>query len=407
MSDEKTTAKNVVPETIRLEAGRRFPKHVHRPLPPLRLRRHDKSDVRMTSVGSRLSVNHRGIEQKTTSVPEMVVSPATYPGLETAPEKSPPKASIHVLGDPFNRLSGRTVMGRRDRDQQITGANRRKANAKVESIIPSDLGLPYSFGETQFFETLDGGVRFIFGVNRGMSEMARRLAAASRPGIVNINSQIADQRFRIKTVIIAAATTRFILFKGEPILLLDPTTRIDRVPHEMGHALFHYFKYAVSPIVGGHYHGHWFLGQVADVYYQLKNIAVNNADGINMPAAMLVDPSVWNNKDTMEHPLDDVDEFLASATGAYTVNKAALTNTFVRFGKKHPSITKPWLRLQGLLNAMLAGAKLKESFSLEDPAAVQAELGAVPAPNRVEDNMRGQYPNFYLKTLFGSDRNRP
>src|SRR5205085_1223660 len=103
------------------------------------------------------------------------------------------------------------------------------------------LGLPWTHGDVTLFEATDSGIRVLAGVKASSEKTIRAVIPSITKRIATDNALIKDAAFQVKTCFIVPTSTRFALFKGDPVLMLDPSDAdSSTTAHEMGHAVFHY-----------------------------------------------------------------------------------------------------------------------------------------------------------------------
>ena len=193
---------------------------------------------------------------------------------------------------------------------------------KAQSM--SDLGLPWKHGDYSLFEDKSAGIRFLVGVSSDKAEStARAVIPAIGKRIAADNLHIKAPSSRVMICFIVPTTTRFALWEGKPVLMLDPSdAEAKTAAHEMGHAIFHALEsQAESKTKDAAKAGHFRL-RVADIYARLSQTK-NFTEGDETHAAGLwiADPSQWVSGGAKEHPWADPDEFFASVKEAYQVNR--------------------------------------------------------------------------------------
>jgi hypothetical protein len=260
----------------------------------------------------------------------------------------------------------------------------------------TELDLPWAQGDLTLFEVTVSGIRVLAGVNATKEKTIRAVIPSIAKQIANANALIGDPAFQVKLCFIVPTTTRFALFGGIPVLMLDPTSEADSTTaaHEMGHAIFHYLTARSISGAPDASKAENFLLRIAAIYHQLANTKMHTAkapDGHEETHAVghwIVDPSQWKPGSKFEHPWDDPDEFFASAKEAYQADRAGLSRTIARFTKIDSKVGIPAKQLLDLLDAFLGKGNLPTTGlpKAEKGTAVD-ELMRVTAVSRVEDTV--------------------
>lgn len=253
--------------------------------------------------------------------------------------------------------------------------------------IPADLKLPCKWGDYFFEEHKIGGVRILI----GMAEADRKSIAPVKDIAARIeadNKIISNEAFKVKTCIISPNTTRFALFKGEPVLVIDPSdANVGTVSHEMGHAVFHFLNNNKDAKINKSLKTEDWVLNLMDIFLQLKDINLKKDKDNEITANFIVDPTEWNPGAKAEHPTD-VDEFFASAKEAFQTNKKALQGTFAKYGKQNKKVAELGDRLIALLSFLISNKKIEKKQSLTSGKDVlNEELGKLSKPSNVEDTI--------------------
>jgi hypothetical protein len=276
-----------------------------------------------------------------------------------------------------------------------------------------DLQLPWTGHGASLFEGTSSNVRMLVAVQQAEEKTIRgRLGAIARR-ISSDNRLIKEPAFQVKACIIAPTTTRFALFRGAPVLMLDPNEASeDTVTHEMGHALFHYFGVqAASSGTAANKAGNLRL-HIGDVYVRLGRTkpltakATLDKDEEHPVGHWMVDPTQWHPGSKAEHPWDDPDEFFASAKEAYQTDRRALTRSIEKAVKLDGAVRGPGAELLDLLDNLFRSERLPERglpSARETPAEKALEKGT--GISNVEDTLtsRADEPLGWLL----DPRNRP
>ncbi len=253
--------------------------------------------------------------------------------------------------------------------------------------ISADLKLPCKWGDYFFEEQKITGIRILI----GMAEDQRK----SLPPIKNIaarinadNAIITDEKFKVKTCIISPNTTRFALFNGEPVLVIDPDAAdIGSISHEMGHAVFHFLSHTTGNKINKQLNQEDFVANLTDIFLQLKQIVLNKGKDNEITANLIVDPSEWNPGAKPEHPTD-VDEFFASAKEAFQINRKALMETFEKYGKQDKTVAALGKKLISLMSFLFEKGKLGKSQTLSSTSdAIKDQLGGLGEPSKLEETL--------------------
>ncbi|HTQ86966.1 MAG TPA: DUF4157 domain-containing protein [Candidatus Solibacter sp.] len=254
----------------------------------------------------------------------------------------------HVVqqGQPGNRLSGTLLRAPAPKPKQAQG------------------GLPWKQGQYSLFEEYAEGIHFLVGVAGEKTEKSVRAeipAIAKR--IAADNAIIKDPAYQVKTCFIVRTTTRFALYQGKSVLMLDPSdAHADTAAHEMGHALFYSLKMHSAGSSPDAQSAGNFRRQIGDIYARLA-VTKLFTEGKETHAAglFMVDPSQVTPGQKIEHPWSDPDEFFASAKEAYQTNPSGLRRSIARFVKYDPSVKGPAQELLALLQALLDKRELPKS----------------------------------------------
>jgi uncharacterized protein DUF4157 len=249
-----------------------------------------------------------------------------------------------------------------------------------------EFALPWTNGGVSLFEITTAGVRILAGVQAGALEATVRKAI---PGIARRialdNQRITDPNYQVKTCFIVPTTTRFALYEGRPVLMLDPRdARETNAAHEMGHAIFHYLTGQAGTGAPDATRAANVRLRIADIYHRLASTRpVTIGDRTSPAGHWMVDPSQWRPGTKREHPADDPDEFFASAKEAYQTDPVALRASIARFKQVDSAVGAPAAELLALLAALFSAGQLS---SKDLPEARQR--AAVPALRRVTDVSR-------------------
>lgn len=202
---------------------------------------------------------------------------------------------------------------------------------------------------------------------------------------------------RVMTCFIAPTTTRFALWEGKPVLMLDPTeARRQTAAHEMGHAIFYYLeKRAESKEADAARAGNFRL-KIADIYARLANTKeATVGEDVIAAGLWIADPSQWSPGSAKEHPWQDADEFFASAKAAFQINRKGFEKTIARFKKIDPAVGPPAKELIALLDAFFTKGDLPSKGLPEARAtAARKELERISGVSKVEDTA-GTSPLLY------------
>lgn len=228
-----------------------------------------------------------------------------------------------------------------------------------------------------------------------MRDVARKAAAlnATLPGG-------AKQRVTRVAIIGGSSENAYRTALGEGLIVLartdfDAGTYADTIAHEGSHAIFEYHSVVGSKDEKARVPDALAL-RVADLYSRLREtkavpvpnarfdpahppaLEVGESDSAKPAGLMMVMDVLWSGEGG--HTWQGVDEFFASANGAYLQNRAVLTASLAHYAKADPSIKALGAELLTLLAAAgdtRAAGKLKAP---KEPKAAEQELGAVGAP---------------------------
>ena len=286
------------------------------------------------------------------------------------------------------KYSPQTDSGKRLLGHELTHVvqQEHKIRKIQRDAIPADLKLPCKWGDYFFEDNGINGIRILI----GMAEADRK----SLPPLKNIAAQIEsdnkiipDPKFQVKICIISPSTTRFALYLGEPVLMIDPSdASVETIRHELGHAVFHFISHNKDAKINKQVKAENWIIDLADIFLQLKEIILKKDKDNSITANFIVDPSEWSPGAKQEHP-GDVDEFFASAKEAYQTDKKALKSTFVKYGKQNKKVSELGTRLLSLLEFLFAKSKLTKQAIASDPDKIKEYLGGISEPSKVEDTL--------------------
>jgi hypothetical protein len=228
------------------------------------------------------------------------------------------------------------------------------------------------------------GIEFLvaIGVKQKASVEAKLDELAA--GVESVNALIARDAAKVKCVIVADASTRFTLFRGRPMLLVE-TKNVDRSTgvHETGHAFFHYLRsldgssdpQADAPV------------QAAHIYLRLDGttntkVRGKDSDGtaktVEGPVGlMMLDPTAWSKRGVFEHPADDADEMFASALEAFLTDRPALEKAIKNAVRADAGVREPGAELLTLLELLSKSAPVPLRPVRTDAASTLAAIRKV------------------------------
>ena len=266
----------------------------------------------------------------------------------------------------------------------IQQGNRTKAIQR--DAIPDNLKLPCKWGDYFFEENKINGIRILI----SMAEADRKSLPSIKQVVTQIesdNKTISDTKFQVKTCIISPNTTRFALYMGEPVLMIDPSDAdLETIRHELGHAIFHFISHNKGVKIDKQTATDDWLTDLADIFLQLKGITLQKDKDNSITANYIVDPSEWSPGAKAEHP-NDADEFFASAKAAFQTDKEALKATFEKYGKSNKAVTKLGQRLMALLEFLFSKNKLSKQTLASDAGKIKEHLEGVGEPSKVENTL--------------------
>src|SRR5690606_5037479 len=110
----------------------------------------------------------------------------------------------------------------------------------ADQIGSGDLALPWMHGDHSLFEVTSSGIRFrVAGLKTAQSQVRTVIPAIGKQ-INTDNKRIKDPDMRVMTCFIVRTTSRFALWEGKPVLMLDVyDANPETTAHEMGHAIFY------------------------------------------------------------------------------------------------------------------------------------------------------------------------
>jgi len=285
------------------------------------------------------------------------------------------------------RYSPQTDSGKRLLAHELTHVVQQNGgNASIQRKPNPEIKNKCKDGILTFLEAEINGIKFMVGgPTKALPGLKRLREIAAQ--IVQDNKLITDPALQVKTCIISPNTTRYALFNGQPVLVLDPihadlaTTR-----HEMGHAitefLFHNRTHKIKDKVES---SNW-LAALTDIFLQLQAITIKNSKGEEMTANFIVDPREWNRGAEGEHPTD-MDEFFASAKAAFQTNKKALAALFVKYAKQNSKIGGLGKQLIQILEFSFKSAEFPSDKTIASTKDIESEIKRVKKPTKLEDTM--------------------
>ncbi len=289
---------------------------------------------------------------------------------------------------------------------EVAHALQQDSRTISRKAIPDDLKLPCEWGDYSFEDNRIGDIRILVAMATADRKSLPPLAKIAAQ-IQKDNKAIPDVKFQVKTCIFAYTTTRFALYQGEPVLMIDPAkeyANVETISHEMGHAVYHYLSHNKTEKVNKTIKSEDWLINLADIFLQLKGITLNAGTPDEITANWLVDPSMWNPGANKEHPTD-MDEFHASAKAAYQHNKKLLKAVFAKYGKQDKNLPELGRRLLELLNFLYDGSKLtlpKKMGSAD--ADIETHIKGIGEPSKVEDTLSSGLNTILRKLLDPDDR---
>jgi len=271
-----------------------------------------------------------------------------------------------------------------------------------------DLDLPWKHGDYSLFEVSNAGIRFLVAVGADKDESRVRAAIpAIAKRISGDNSRIKDPATRVTTCIIAPTTTRFALWNGKPVLMLDPPdVSLETAAHEMGHGIFNALaQQAESRKPDGARAANFRLA-IADIYARLSHTKPYTDGDQSHPAGLwIADPSQWSPGSANEHPWSDPDEFFASAKEAFQINRKGFESAIARMNKQDPAVGPPARELLALLAAFFDKGTMPSQAPPGDRAEAAAKaLEGGTGVSKVEDTIMAGTPLDWLLNPAGRPR---
>ena len=273
----------------------------------------------------------------------------------------------------------------------------RKPDEKAQGV--GDLQLPWKHGDYSLFEEKSAGIRFLAAVGTDTEKSIRETLIPIMGKRIAADNATIQASSRVTLCIIAPTTTRFALWQGKPVLMIDPPDAGEEtVAHEMGHAIFEALKNQAESKTKDSAKARNLRLNVADIYARLsqtKDITEGNA---THPAGLwIADPSQWLPGGKSEHPWDDPDEFFASAKAAYQLNRKGLEGAIAKFKKFDPAVGAPAKELLALLDAFFKkGALPSKGLPEARASAAKTELERGTGVSKVEDTVMSDTPLDWL-----------
>jgi hypothetical protein len=276
----------------------------------------------------------------------------------------------------------------------------------ADQIGSGDLALPWMHGDHSLFEVTSSGIRFLVGGLKTEESQFRTVIPAIGKQINTDNKRIKDPDMRVMTCFIVRTTSRFALWEGKPVLMLDVyDANPETTAHEMGHAIFYALEKKAESSGKGATEANNFLLKIGDIYARLENTkGPIDSEGNERTGVWIADPSEWNDGAKPEHPWSNPDEFFASAKEAYQMNPAGLKKAIQRYKKVDPAVEKPAKELLSLLDAFFKKGKLTTK-ALPKASAKEAQeaMKKNKGVSKVEDTV-GTLPTHLYWLLNPNDR---
>lgn len=253
-------------------------------------------------------------------------------------------------------LIGRDTLLQRDPD-----------DSKPEAT--GDLALPWKHGDYSLFEVTSSGIRVLVGATTDQEKSIRGTIPAIAKRVTEGNMSIADPARQVKTTFVVPTTTRFALWNGQSVLMIDVAdANAETAAHEMGHAIFYALKTQADSNSKDAPKAANFRLQVADIYARLAQTKAYT--DMTVAAGLLIaDPAEWAPGHKSEHPWSDPDEFFASAREAFLIDRDGFKRAIARFTKFDPAVAGPAKELLALLSAFLG-----KKHELTGPGVPEARL---------------------------------
>lgn len=253
-----------------------------------------------------------------------------------------------------------------------------------------DLQLPWTHGDYSLFELNSSGIRFLVAGGKDQEKAIRAKLPAIGKQIAKDNARISDAARRVAICIVAPTTTRFALWKGTPVLALQPSdASVETAAHEMGHAIFFALAKRGESQEKDAAGSRNFRLAVADIYARLGDTDPLTIDGETHPAGLwIADPSQWAPGSAKEHPWQDPDEFFASAKAAFQINRKGFQAAIARATRADRRVAAPARELLALLGAFLGkGVLPTRALPAARATAAATELGRETGVSNIEDTL--------------------
>lgn len=273
---------------------------------------------------------------------------------------------------------------------------------KTEKTGTGNLQLPWSNGIHSLFEVSSHGIRVVVGVLVPEEPAIRKIIPSVAERIAKSNKLIKDPSLQVLTCFIAATTTRFALWYGQPVLMLSPEqANPQTTAHEMGHAVNYALGLRSTSSAANAGDAGNFRLRIAAIFHQLgttkkvtlraKSDEGGEKEEEHRAGHWMVDRSQWLSGGTLEHPWHNPDEFFASATSAHQTDRAALRKSIDRFVKIDPAVAAPAKELLTLLDDFLGAGKLPTAkVSGAQKKTAEAALARDEDVSKVEDTARNR-----------------
>jgi hypothetical protein len=241
-------------------------------------------------------------------------------------------------------------------------------------------------GTLTFQEAEINGIKLMVGMaTKKLPGLSRLRDIAAQ--IVEDNKLITDPAFQVKKCIISPNTTRYALFNGQPVLVLDPRhADLANTRHEMGHAISYFLMHNRKHKIKDKAESSNWLATLTDIFLQLQAITIKDRKGEEMTANFIVDPREWNRGAEGEHPTD-MDEFFASGKAAFQTNKKVLAALFVKYAKQNSKIGGLGKQLIQALEFSFNTAEFPTDKTVSSDKDIESEIKRVKKPTKLEDTM--------------------
>lgn len=228
-----------------------------------------------------------------------------------------------------------------------------------------------------------------------LEQLAKKLREVAK-GVARVNGSIAaGSPWRVENVFVVNEASRLHFADGKALMTIElkdfENAAVETAVHEASHAVFesHSHPDAAKP---GDLAPDTFALRWADLYLRLSSTKpvdvpalpfkkakppLKAGDSAKPAGLVMVTDGLWSaGAATDGHPWDGVDEFFASAHGAFVTDEALLRELIAHFSGADGSIKAAGAELIALLKSLKDPAALKALKGVKDPTAATDAIRA-------------------------------